>query len=106
MTSSAPRHSGFAPLAVIAPRGEFDFESLPSLQAQSESAVAASGGVILDAGGITFVDSMFLVLVLTTHQQTDLRMVSPSPRLTRLFSIRGIDAVLDIYPSLDAAPII
>lgn len=49
---------------------------------------------------------MFLVLILTTHRQTDLRIVSPSPRLTRLLSIRGIDAVLDIYPSLDAAQII
>ncbi|MET7874194.1 hypothetical protein [Streptomyces cyaneofuscatus] len=48
---------------------------------------------------------MFLVLILTTHRQTDLRIVNPSPRLTRLFSIRGIDAVLDIYPSLDAAQI-
>ncbi|MFJ2220431.1 STAS domain-containing protein [Streptomyces anulatus] len=88
------------------PRGEFDFESLPSLQEQIESAVADSGGVILDASGITFADSIFLVLILTTHQQTGLRNVSPSPRLTRLFSIRGIDAVLNIYPSLNAAQII
>ncbi|MFE8977298.1 STAS domain-containing protein [Streptomyces cyaneofuscatus] len=62
--------------------------------------------MILDASGITFADSMFLVLILTYHQQADLRIVSPSPKLTRLFSIRGIDAVLDIYPSLDAAQII
>ncbi|MFI7239740.1 STAS domain-containing protein [Streptomyces cyaneofuscatus] len=106
MTSSAPRRTGSGPLPVIAPRGEFDFESLPSLQAQIESAVAADGGVILDASGITFADSMFLVLILTTHKHTDLRIVSPSPRLTRLFGIRGIDAVLDIYPTLDAAQII
>ncbi|RDV50458.1 anti-sigma factor antagonist [Streptomyces sp. IB2014 011-12] len=97
---------GFGPLPVVAPRGEFDFESPPSLQAQIESAVAASGGVVLDASGITFADSMFLVLILTYHQQADLRIVSPSPKLTRLFSIRGVDAVLDIYPSLDAAQII
>ncbi|MEU1439276.1 STAS domain-containing protein [Streptomyces sp. NPDC005786] len=106
MMSSAPRGPGSGPLQVIAPRGEFDFRSLPSLQAQTESAVAASGGVILHASGITFADSMFLVLILTTHQQADLRIVSPSPKLTRLFSIRGIDAVLDIYPTLDAAQII
>ncbi|MEU5717169.1 STAS domain-containing protein [Streptomyces sp. NPDC020403] len=105
MTSSAPRHPGSGPLPVIAPRGEFDFESLPSLQAQIESAIAAHGGVILDASGITFADSMFLVLILTTHQHADLRIVSPSPRLARLFGVRGIDAVLDIYPTLDAAQI-
>ncbi|MET7874195.1 hypothetical protein [Streptomyces cyaneofuscatus] len=51
-----PSAHWFGPLPVIAPRGEFDFESLPSLQAQIESAVAASGGVILDASGITFAD--------------------------------------------------
>ncbi|MFH9298934.1 STAS domain-containing protein [Streptomyces sp. NPDC017520] len=105
MTTSVPRHHGSGPLPVIAPRGDFDFQSLPPLQAQIDAAVAAHGGVILDASGITFADSMFLVLIISTHQATDLRIAAPSSRLARLFSIRGLDTILHIYPTLDAARI-
>ncbi|MFI8178748.1 STAS domain-containing protein [Streptomyces microflavus] len=63
----------------------------------------AHGGLILEAGNITFGDSTFLRLLLATHQKADLRIVAPSPAVTRLISIVGAHKVLNIHPTLEAA---
>ncbi|MDX3488468.1 STAS domain-containing protein [Streptomyces sp. ID05-18] len=85
---------------MITPRGEFDYQSVPLLQTQVDAAVAVHGGVVLDAAGITFTDSMFPTMLLATHQRSRLRIVNPSPRLARIY---GVDQVLPIYPTVDAA---
>ncbi|MET8940419.1 STAS domain-containing protein [Streptomyces rubiginosohelvolus] len=103
MTSPTSQNSGPGALPVIAPRGEFDYETVPILQTQIDAAVAIHGGVILDATDITFTDSVFLTMLLTTHQRSRLRIANPSPRLTRIFSICGVDQVLHIYPTVHAA---
>lgn len=69
--STPERKLSSVPLAVITPRGEFDLDSLPPLQAQIDTALADHTGVILNASDITFADSMFLRLLLTTHHRTD-----------------------------------
>ncbi|MFH8873803.1 STAS domain-containing protein [Streptomyces griseus] len=91
------------PLPVIAPRGEFDLDSLPPLKAQIDAAVAAHGGVVLDAAGITFVDSSFLGMLLATHQHADLRVAAPSFTVARMFSVVGADTVLRIHPTVQDA---
>ncbi|MFD8110290.1 STAS domain-containing protein [Streptomyces microflavus] len=91
------------PLPVITPRGEFDMDNVTSLGAEIETMAAAHGGVILDAGNITFADSSFLRMVLNAHQSTDLRIVAPSHRVTRLFDLAGVENYLRIYPTLDTA---
>ncbi|MDX3608048.1 MULTISPECIES: STAS domain-containing protein [Streptomyces] len=104
MTSPAsPRRPGAGPLPVIAPQGEFDYGTVPWLQEQIDTAVNEHGGVILDAGGITFIDSTVLTLILMTHQRTHLRMANLPARLIRVFGLYGIDHVLNIYPTVDAA---
>ncbi len=65
--------------------------------------MADHGGVILDATNVTFTDSIFLTMLLNTHQRSDLRMVNPSARLARLLTICGVDQVLHIYPTVHAA---
>ncbi|MER8193514.1 STAS domain-containing protein [Streptomyces microflavus] len=80
MTSPAnPRHPGAGALPVIAPQGEFDYGTVPQLQEQIDTAVNERGGVILDAGGITFIDSTVLTLILMTHQRTHLRIANLPP---------------------------
>ncbi len=100
MTSPAhPRHRGAGPLPVIAPQGKFDYGTVPWLREQIDPAVNEHGGVILDAGGITFIDSTVLTLILSTppaHSQ-------PARQVARLFSIYGVDHVLRLYPTVDAA---
>lgn len=103
MKSHDPQNTGPGPLPVIAPRGEFDYETVPLLQAQIDAAVANHGGVILDATNITFTDSILLTMLLATHQRSRLRIANPSPRLAHLLSIYGVDQVLHIYPTLHAA---
>ncbi|MFI1532311.1 STAS domain-containing protein [Streptomyces griseus] len=103
MTSPAFQDSGPVSLPVITPRGEFDYQTVPLLQTQIDAAVATHKGLILDASDITFTDSMFLTMLLATHQRSVLRIVNPSPRLARLLRIYGVDQVLHIYPTLHAA---
>ncbi|MFD3851646.1 STAS domain-containing protein [Streptomyces microflavus] len=104
MTSPAsPHHPGAGSLPVIAPEGEFDYGSVPWLKAEIDSAVNEHGGVILDAAGITFIDSTVLTLILATHQRTHLRIANLPPRLTHLFGVYGIDHVLNLYPTVEAA---
>ncbi|WP_097977042.1 STAS domain-containing protein [Streptomyces sp. gb14] len=91
------------PLPVLAPFGEFDLDSLPSLKAQIDAAVAAHGGVVLDAEGITFVDSAFLGMLLATHQHADLRVAAPSFTVARLLNVVGADMVLRIHPTVQDA---
>ncbi|MFJ8405809.1 STAS domain-containing protein [Streptomyces microflavus] len=104
MTSPAsPHHPGAGLLPVIAPEGEFDYGTVPWLQEQIDTAVDKHGGVILDAGGITFIDSTVLTLILMTHQRAHLRIANLPPRLTHLFGVYGIDHVLRIYPTVSDA---
>ncbi|MDI5964724.1 STAS domain-containing protein [Streptantibioticus silvisoli] len=92
-----------ASLPVVAPTGDLDADTLGPLAADLDAATAGHPGVILDAGGITFGDSTFLRLVLSTHQRTDLRIAAAPPVVTRLFELIGVDSVLRLYPSVRAA---
>lgn len=103
MTTFDPRHSDSAPLPVIAPQGDFDLDSLAPLRADIEAAATQHGGVILDASRITFADSTFLRLIITTHHDTDLRIAAPSAQVERLLNVVGADAFLRLYPTIDAA---
>ncbi|MFE1365642.1 STAS domain-containing protein [Streptomyces anulatus] len=103
MTTHQPQPAAPGPLPVIAPHGDFDEVAVPSLEAQIREAMNVQGGLILDAGNITFGDSTFLRLLLTTHQEAHLRIANPSPAVTRLISIVGADQVLRIHPTVEAA---
>ncbi|MFD4234603.1 STAS domain-containing protein [Streptomyces sp. NPDC058542] len=102
MTTHESRPSS-TQLPVIAPRGEFDIDNLAPLEAQIETLIAAHSGLVLDASGITFADSMFLRLIVATHQRTDLRIAAPSPTTTRLLGVVGADTFLRIHPTVEAA---
>ncbi|MFJ4126124.1 STAS domain-containing protein [[Kitasatospora] papulosa] len=103
MTSDAAHQPSPARPAVITPTGEFDMSSIVPLEAEIEAALAQHDSIVLDASGITFGDSMFIRLILATHNRTDLRIAAPSPAVTRLFSLIGADSVLHFYPTLEDA---
>ncbi|MGZ2359934.1 STAS domain-containing protein [Streptomyces sp. 372A] len=102
MTTHEYRQAG-GPVPVLAPDGDVDSESLPALQAQADTALAQHGMVILDAHGIDFADSSFLRLVLTLHDQGDLRIAAPSFAIQRLLQVVGADGFLNLYPTIHAA---
>lgn len=103
MTTHQPKPAAPGPPPVVAPHGDFDEDTLPPLEARIKEAVNTHGGLILDAGNITFGDSTFLRLLLSTHQDADLRIAAPSPAVTRLISIVCADQVLRIHPTVEAA---
>ncbi|MFC8596568.1 STAS domain-containing protein [Streptomyces atroolivaceus] len=103
MTADELEPSRRAPLPVVAPAGELDMDSLTPLAAEIETVLTQHDSLVLDASGITFGDSMFLRLVLSTHAQADLRIAAPSPAVARLFRVIGVDTVLRIYPTLQDA---
>ncbi|MFJ1902182.1 MULTISPECIES: STAS domain-containing protein [unclassified Streptomyces] len=103
MTLDEPRPGAPGPLPVIAPHGDFDEDTLPPLKVRIRQAAAAHGGLILDASRITFGDSTFLRLLLTVHQEADLRIANPSPAITRLINLIGADQVLRIHPTVEDA---
>ncbi|MFD3740738.1 MULTISPECIES: STAS domain-containing protein [unclassified Streptomyces] len=92
-----------APLPELSPRGEFDMDNTTSLGAEIETMAAVHGGVVLDASRITFADSSFVRMILSTHPRTDLRIAAPSRRVARLFDLAGVDTYLRIYPTLETA---
>ncbi|WP_327111001.1 STAS domain-containing protein [Streptomyces sp. NBC_01341] len=103
MTSDASHRPAPARSAVLTPTGKFDVVSIVPLEAEIETALTQYESIVLDASGITFGDSMFIRLVLTTHHRTDLRIAAPSPAITRLFGLIGADSVLRIYPTVEEA---
>ncbi|MFD3983518.1 MULTISPECIES: STAS domain-containing protein [Streptomyces] len=103
MTMPQPDRSGSGPLPVIAPEGDFDVDALAPLEAQIDAAVTGHGGLILDASRITFADSTFLRLIITTHDRADLRIAAPSLMVKRLLTVTGADQVLRIHSTIDTA---
>ncbi|MFI1530342.1 STAS domain-containing protein [Streptomyces griseus] len=101
MTMPQPHSSGFEPLPVLAPEGDFDADALAPLETQINAAVTSHGGLILDASRITFADSTFLRLIITTHDRADLRIATPSLMVQRLLTVTGADQVLRIHSTID-----
>ncbi|WP_328584452.1 STAS domain-containing protein [Streptomyces sp. NBC_00370] len=89
--------------AVIAAHGDVDIDSLGPLQDELGSAAASHRTVILDASDITFCDSSFLNLLLHIHQATTLRIAAPSEPVRRLLEVTGVDRVMNLHPTTDAA---
>lgn len=89
--------------AVVAAHGDVDIDSLGPLQDELGSAAAAHRTVILDASGITFCDSSFLNLLLHIHRVTTLRIAAPSEPVRRLLEVTGVDRVMNLHPTTDAA---
>lgn len=90
-------------LPVVAPQGDFDMQIAPSLSIELLTAADGVGGVILDASGITFADSAVLHALVETHAQTELRIAAAPDHLARVIALTGLETVLNLYPTLEAA---
>ncbi|MFI6559544.1 STAS domain-containing protein [Streptomyces sp. NPDC050534] len=81
---------------VVVAHGDYDPNSIASMQDALETAAKKHSRVVVDAAGLTFADSTFLNLLLRTHRATSLCVASPAPQLRRILEITGADEVLDI----------
>ncbi|MFF9206564.1 STAS domain-containing protein [Streptomyces sp. NPDC014986] len=89
--------------AVVAAHGSYDMQSVKPLAEALNTAARNHRKVILDASGISFADSALLNLLILTHQSTTLRVAAPARQLRRLLELTGMDAVLDVRPTVEDA---
>jgi anti-sigma B factor antagonist len=75
--------------------GEIDAHTAPDLAEHLDPLPGHDGDVVVDVGGIDFIDSSGLRLIVEAHQRaegSDRRLVmrKPSATVTRLFEISGL----------------
>lgn len=92
---------------VVSVSGEVDVATAPELD-EKLATVAASPRVVVDLSGVTFLDSSGLgVLIKALKRVKDtggsLVLVITEPRILKVFTITGLDKVLTIVSTVDAA---
>jgi len=103
LTVHVAEHLGWV---VVAVGGEVDMAAAPELRSRLMSVAADFAGraVALDLGGVGFIDSSGLgVLIGALRRITEaggrLALVDLQPSVQRVFSITGLNAVFDIRDS-------
>lgn len=100
------RRNGWVTVAVI---GELDLASAPRVRTAVAAAVADGGTrLVLDLGGVDFIDSTGLGVVLGAVRRVrsaggSIRLVVREPAVLKVFELTGLDQVLPILPSVDEA---
>ena len=95
------------PHAVAAVPAEIDAVSADKIRQGLLSAVSLGAAVVvIDMSGTTFCDSAGLKAIIAAHAQaaetgTELRLVATA--VLRIMTIVGIDQLIPIYPTLEAA---
>jgi anti-sigma B factor antagonist len=107
--SSYSAHQGDG-TAVITPPEEIDLNNAVELQAELDAALDSGiTTLVVDMSGTTFCDSagsaaLVRAQMRAANMNTDLRLVMVSESFVRrVFQINGVDQILQIYASLDAA---
>jgi anti-sigma B factor antagonist len=91
---------------LVRPNGELDLASAPLVHAALEEQAGAHGRVTLDLGGLSFLDSSGLRLVLETMEAArrdgfDFAVLPGGPEIQRLFELAGI---ADRVPFANGSP--
>nr|WP_267893314.1 STAS domain-containing protein [Streptomyces sp. FXJ1.172]WEP00479.1 STAS domain-containing protein [Streptomyces sp. FXJ1.172] len=91
---------------MVVAHGAYDANSITPLADALETAASKYSRVVVDAWGLTLVDSTFLNLLLHIHHATELRAARPAPHIRRLMGVTGADAVLGVRATVegDEAP--
>lgn len=93
---------------VVAVDGELDAVSAPQLDEFLTPLVAEGGRVVLDLSGVEFLDSTGLGVVIKSLAAArdaggELTAVVTSPRVSKVFTITGVDQMMVLRDSVDAA---
>jgi anti-anti-sigma factor len=100
--------AGAQPIVVTLP-AEIDTANADRVSTQIAAAFAPGPkAVIADMTATTFCDSLGIRVLVLAHQfatanGTELRLLSPRPRVLRIMEVLGVDAVLPIYHSMEEA---
>ncbi len=93
---------------VLNPAGEIDHHTGDALRHALDVALTAHPRVVVDLGGVTFMDSSGInVLIAAHHALTQaggwLRLAAPTDTVMRTLQIVGVDAVIDCHDTLRQA---
>jgi anti-sigma B factor antagonist len=89
--------------------GEIDLSSAPNLTNAAEDAFSDGYRLLLlDLSGVTFMDSTGISAVLSVDREAQDRdahaaVIAPSENALRVLEMLGVDQVLHIYDSVEAA---
>ena len=94
---------------VVSVRGEIDLFTAPEFKALIHDAIEAGRDrVVVDLTDTTFIDSSSLGVLISAHRRLGLRdgrliIACDVPEVRKTFTITGLDSVLEIVSSRDAA---
>lgn len=94
---------------VVSVSGEVDVVTAPGIRTEVVNLVTAGHTeIVLDFGRVDFIDSFGLGVMVGALKRINshgghLRIVIGEPRVRGVLELTGIDRVLDVYDSLDAA---
>ncbi|HST65575.1 MAG TPA: STAS domain-containing protein [Mycobacteriales bacterium] len=83
--------------------GEVDIDTAPRLRSALEAAIRSGLPIVIDLGGVTFMDSAGFGVLVSTHLQarrvgTSMLLRAVSGRIRDLLGVLGLDTVLAIEP--------
>lgn len=95
-------------LTVVTVEGELDVHTAPQLSSALDGIYASGQAVVVDLSGVPFMDSTGLSVFVTALKRTkeadgQLGLVVTEPAVLKVFTITGLDTVLAVHDSLDAA---
>lgn len=96
-------------VALVRAAGELDLLGAPELRSRLADEVAAvDGAVVLDLGGVTFLGSSGLAVLVEARDAAalrgvELRLVSSNRAVLRPMACTGLFDIFDIYPSVEEA---
>src|SRR5215216_6715972 len=87
---------------------EVELHTAPKVQYAIERGSEGVEAVVVDMGGIAFMDSTALSTLMRARESlenrgTSLRLTAPSKAVERIFTVTGFGDYFDIYPSREAA---
>lgn len=99
---------GAGTATILAVEGELDLATIATLKDAVGARLDAGSWLVLDLAGLTFCDSTGLGAFVALHRQATatgatFALASPGKRIADLFTLSGIDQVVPVYPSRDAA---
>ena len=94
--------------AVVAVPAEMDIASSRRLGGALGSALTSASTVIVDMSATTLCDSSGARILLLAHEQAaatgvELRLVVTSTVVLRILGLLGVDRMIPVFPSLEAA---
>lgn len=94
--------------SIVTVRGEVDLHTAPKVQYAVEKGSEGVVTVVVDLGGVAFMDSTALSMLMRAKESLErkgasLRLTTPSTAVERIFAVTGFGDYFDIYPSREAA---